>query len=388
MNSVALKIHRRRYGGTAAHEARVHALVRDQTGLCPEIIELRETFLFDGHTCLAFEKHGLSLDDVLDQRPLTPLRVRHVIRQVLMALERLHRCGYAHTDVKTANILFDPRSGEARLADLGNAREQLRQGAQLGTREYTPPEVLIGAPLQPNLDLWSLGCSAFEMLARKPLFDPRATAGKKYLEFSTGKDGIAVPLAQKVLDDMASEEEEQFPPGAIIASKYKLRRVLGQGRFGTVWLAHQLTDDPLGCSCKAARIHKRGASSVSPAETERERRERAWRRAKGADDLLDLALNYEHVLLIARLCGPFPRAMVKSARYRSSYFENDGDLRFRPRVGPVSLRDRLRRCTPLRNAPLDLATDFLTRLLSLDPNVRPTAAAALAHPWLAGIKYS
>lgn len=24
----------------------------------------------------------------------------------------------------------------------------------------------------------------------------------------------------------------------------------------------------------------------------------------------------------------------------------------------------------------------------LDPNVRPTAAAALAHPWLAGIKYS
>jgi hypothetical protein len=154
------------------------------------------------------------------------------------------------------------------------------------------------------------------------------------------------------------------------------------------YLALQLTDDPLGCSCKAARIHKRGASSVAPAETERERRERAWRRAKGGDDLLDLALNYEHVLLIARLCGPFPRAMVKSARYRSSYFENDGDLRFRPRVGPVSLRDRLRRCTPLRNAPLDLATDFLTQLLSLDSNVRPTAAAALAHPWLAGIKYS
>ena len=385
MNYVALKIHRRRYCGTAAREARVHDRLRDQTGLCPEIIELRETFLFDGHACLAFEKHGLSLDNVLDQRPLTPLRVRHVVRQMLMALERLHRCGYTHTDVKTANILYDPRGGEARLADLGNAREQLRQGAQLGTREYTPPEVLIGAPLQPNLDLWSLGCSAFEMLTGKPLFDPRATAEKKYLEFSRGKDAVAVPLAQKVLDDMASEEEEQFSPGSTVAGKYKLRRVLGQGRFGTVWLAHQLTDDPLVCSCKAARIHKRGASSVAPGETERER---AWRRAKGADDLLDLALNYEHVLLIARLCGPFPRAMVKSARYRSSYFENNGDLRFRPRVGPVSLRDRLRRCTPLRKTPLDLATDFLARLLSVDPNVRPTAAAALAHPWLGGIKYS
>jgi hypothetical protein len=139
MNSVALKIHLRRYGGTAAHEPRVRALVRDQTGLCLEIIEMRETFMLDGHTCLAFEKHRLSLD------------------------------------------------------------------------------------------------------------------------------------------------EEQFPPGAIIAGKYKLRRVLGQGRFGTVRLAYQLADDSPACSCKAARIHKRGASSVAPAERERERRERAWRRAKGAD---------------------------------------------------------------------------------------------------------
>ena len=386
MKSVALKIHRRRYAGTAAHEARVHTLVRGKTGLCREVIELRETFVFDGHTCLAFERHGRSLDNILDQRPLAPSRVRQVTRQMLRALDRLHGCGYTHTDVKTANILYEPRSGEARLADLGNARDRLRQGGQLGTREYTPPEVLIGTPLQQNLDLWSLGCSAFEMLTGKPLFVPREAARRKYLEFSSGKDAIAVPLAREALDDMASEEEEQFSPGAVIAGKYNLRRVLGQGRFGTVWLAKQLTDDPLGY-CKTARIGKRGISPTASAEIERRQRERAWRRAKGANDLLDLALNYEHVLLIARLCGPFPEVMVKSARYRSSYFENDGELRFRPRVFRVSLRDRLRRCTSLRSASLDLAVDFLTRLLCLDPNVRPTAAVALTHPWLDSTKH-
>jgi serine/threonine protein kinase len=32
--------------------------------------------------------------------------------------------------------------------------------------------------------------------------------------------------------------------------------------------------------------------------------------------------------------------------------------------------------------------DFLMRLLSLDPNIRPTAAVALAHSWLSDRKFS
>jgi serine/threonine protein kinase len=119
------------------------------------------------------------------------------------------------------------------------------------------------------------------------------------------------------------------------------------------------------------------------AQTERQRDERRWRKSKGAADLLDLALNYEHLLLMVALRGSFPLAMIKAGRFRASYFEEDGTPRFRPALRPVSLRDRLWRSCKLRGRALDAAMDFLERCLTIDPSQRITAAAALAHPWMA-----
>ena len=68
--------------------------------------------------------------------------------------------------------------------------------------------------------------------------------------------------------------------------------------------------------------------------------------------------------------------MIESARYRASYFEKDGALRFRPAFPRASLRDRLRRASILRGRALDLATDFLKHCLTIDrqsdsPRPRP-----------------
>ena len=376
---VALKIQRRRYAEAALHEISIHRRIVENGGRCAAIVELREGFSHDGHICMAFEKLGASLEDVADCRALAAVRVRRITREVLCALDRLHACGCTHTDLKTGNILYDARSGAARLADFGSVRFRLRQGAILGTREYTPPEVLIGAPLASSLDLWALGCSVFEMLTGRLLFQPRRMAARKYREFSAGRDGIQTPLAPRILKDLAAEKAEQFPAGAVIAGKYKLRRVLGQGRFGTVWLARQLSDEPLPASLPEIGKHARSTKMWDRGLAERDR---LWREEKGADDLLDLALNYEHALLIARLRGPFPQTMIENARYRRSYFEEDGEIRFRPRIAPISLRDRLRRGSLLRGPSLELAVDFLKQLLTVEPAARPSAVEALVHPWL------
>ena len=378
---VALKIQRRRYAAEAVYEIGVHYDLRRGGGDTGGIVALHEAFLHDGHICMACERHGRSLGRALGRGPLPPGRARRVVRRLLGALAAMHARGYAHTDLKPDNILYDTRTGDARLADLGCAECELRQGSHPGTREYLAPEILLGAPLTPALDLWSLGCTVFEMLTGACLFLPRRAAARKYREFSDGADAIEVPLAESEVRDLAEEQAEQYRPGDVLAEKYRLRRRLGSGRFGTVWDAERISGRALDGAYATLWGHAQSLAA-GPTASERETADQAWRRAKGAADLLDLALNYEHVLLIAALCGPFPEALLDDARYRQSFFESDGALRFRPEIRRVSLRERLRRGSTLRGRALDLAVDFLASLLRLDPAGRPTPAAALAHPWL------
>lgn len=381
MDQVALKIQRQRYFGEAVREVSIYRRLREAPAGCPEIINLREAFMHDGHVCMAFEKHGNSLAAALDRGPISPARARGATRQVLIALDQLHRAGYAHTDVKPDNILYSARTGDARLADLGDAVERLRHGTLYGTRQYTPPEVLLGMPLARSLDMWSIGCTVFEMLTARALFDPRAAAAKKYKEFNQAA-GKNLRLAASVLQDRTDEEAEQLPRGTIIANKYRLERILGCGRFSTVWLAKTLNDVSLDTSRKCFRHNVRGVEVRPLARNERWREERRWKKSKGAADLLDLVLNYEHLLLMIAHCGSFPLAMVKAGRFRASYFEEDGTPRFRPVFRCISLRDRLRRGCKLRGRMLDSAIDFLECCLRIGPSKRITADAALAHPWV------
>ena len=380
---IALKVQRRRYAREAVDEIEVYQRLRDSGEICPEIIQLREAFLYDGHICLAFDRHGNSLCEALERGPLPAARVRRAARQILAALDHLHRVGYTHTDIKPDNILYRFRFGDARLADLGDAERRLEQGTLYGTREYTAPEMILGAPLQPSIDIWGLGCTVFEMLTDRLLFDPRAAAAKKYQEFSSR--GKPLPLSAAALKDDAEEEVEQLARGTIVAGKYRLEKPLGRGRFGTVWTAAQLDDVSLDCSGKILQGSWRELTPLRKPRTRRETQERKWRHKKGADDLVDLALNYEQLLLIVAMCGMIPQEMIDSARFRGSYFENDGALRFRPTVGRASLRDRLRRGSTLRGRSLDLATDFLKGCLTIEGARRFTPTAGLAHPWLSDV---
>ncbi len=380
---VARKVQRRRYASAAVYEIGVlRELRRAGAGAGAGIVELVEAFLYEGHVCMAFRLHGRSLAHVLDRGPLPPARVRHVVRQLLEALTGMHGAGLTHTDVKPGTVLDDGRTQLARLAGLGLAARTLRQGLKRGTRDFLAPEVLLGAPLTPALDLWSLGCTAFELLTGARLFDPRVAAGRHYREFTNGPGAIAVPLAESEIANRAEEWAEQYAPGAVLAGKYRLRRELGSGSFGTVWEAECLCEAMLDASDAALAECAEQAEASAPSETERERADRHWRRAKGAKDLLDLALKHQHIQLMTGLCGPFPRALIASGRYRASYFEADGAVRFRPEIRPISLRDRLRRRSVLRGAALSVVVDFLRCLLRLDPAERPSAAGALGHRWL------
>ncbi|MGQ0635339.1 MAG: serine/threonine protein kinase [Planctomycetaceae bacterium] len=106
------------------------------------------------------------------------VRVKRLIELVAMALEHVHDRGWVHRDIKPENILLN-KSSEVRLIDFSltcRAATVLskifarKQATVQGTRTYMAPEQILGKPLSPQTDIYSLGITLFEILAGQAPF--------------------------------------------------------------------------------------------------------------------------------------------------------------------------------------------------------------------------
>ncbi|XP_040377472.1 mitogen-activated protein kinase kinase kinase 18-like [Oryza brachyantha] len=96
---------------------------------------------------------------------------RGILRRVAAALRYLHDvAGVVHGDVKGRNVLVGCDGGGAKLADFGAARlisdTAVPRGPR-GTPAWMAPEVARGGTPTPASDVWSLGCTAVELLTGK-----------------------------------------------------------------------------------------------------------------------------------------------------------------------------------------------------------------------------
>ncbi|KAL4451119.1 hypothetical protein ABPG74_021441 [Tetrahymena malaccensis] len=102
--------------------------------------------------------------------------IRKYTTDILHGLEYLHNHGITHRDIKGANILVDS-DGVCKLADFGLAKsisQEIDEG-QLklpqGTPNWMAPEVCRSGTCNSRFsDIWSLGCTVYEMITGKPPF--------------------------------------------------------------------------------------------------------------------------------------------------------------------------------------------------------------------------
>ena len=181
---VALKLLAPEMAGDTAFRQRFMREMRAAASVDhPHIVPVFDAGGADGVLYIAMRYvGGQDLRTLLDtEHRLAPARVAYLIAQVASALDDAHSRGLIHRDVKPGNVLIGTVTGSGQpdhvyLSDFGLSKPALSSanltltGQFLGTLDYMAPEQIEGHAVDGRADLYSLACTAFEMLAGEPPF--------------------------------------------------------------------------------------------------------------------------------------------------------------------------------------------------------------------------
>jgi len=158
----------------------------------PHICVLHDVGNHDGIDYLVMEcVEGETLAKRLEKGPLSLEQSLKYGTQIADALDRAHRCGVVHRDLKPGNIMLT--SSGAKLLDFGLARPPLPsaslvtlsatapqqspltdEGMIVGTFQYMSPEQVEGKELDARSDIFSLGAVLYEMLTGRHAFEGKS----------------------------------------------------------------------------------------------------------------------------------------------------------------------------------------------------------------------
>ena len=161
----------------------------------PHICTLHDIGAQDGIHYLVMEHiEGETLEERLERGPLPLARAIEYSIQIVDALDRAHRQGVIHRDLKPGNIMLT-KSG-IKVLDFGlaawttpavgvapgdgkhdGARALTVEGTILGTFPYVSPEQLQGKTADARTDIFAFGAVAYEMITGIRAFRAESQAG-------------------------------------------------------------------------------------------------------------------------------------------------------------------------------------------------------------------
>ncbi|KAK9761539.1 U4/U6 small nuclear ribonucleoprotein prp4, variant 2 [Basidiobolus ranarum] len=144
------------------------------------VIRLLRHFEHKNHLCLVFDSLSMNLREVLKKFGkdvgINLKAVRIYAQQLFLALSLLKKCNILHADIKPDNILVTESKNTLKLADLGSASDAAENDITpyLVSRFYRAPEIILGLPYDSGIDVWSVGCTLYELYTGKILFPGRS----------------------------------------------------------------------------------------------------------------------------------------------------------------------------------------------------------------------
>ena len=226
---VAIKIikNKRRYQHQAEVEIKILiTLKKKDKDKSKNIIHIEDSFFFRKHVCISFELLSNSLYDLLRTNGFKGLSLNLIRRfacQLLIALQYSKSLNIIHCDLKPENILLKQANKSGiKVIDFGSScflDERIYTYIQ--SRFYRSPEIILGIPYSPAIDMWSLGCILVELFSGQPLFPGESEA--EQLQLIMELRG----LPPKELIEMATKRKVFFDssgyPRTIPNSKGKIR---------------------------------------------------------------------------------------------------------------------------------------------------------------------
>jgi Tfp pilus assembly protein PilF len=169
---------------------------------------------------------------------LPPEKVIDIAHQLCEGLSAAHSQGVLHRDLKPANVLIDDE-GLVRITDFGIAVTRSEEGphALIGTPGYMAPEQLVlGAPLTEQTDLYALGLVLYELLVGHHPFK-RSDGDGPPTPPSALIPGVDARLEQVILEALSPDPGDRPPSAMAMAARLPNAAILGGRRRLQSWLA-------------------------------------------------------------------------------------------------------------------------------------------------------
>lgn len=137
----------------------------------PNITQLLDILETENSYYLVMElcSGGNLMHKIYERKRLEEHEARKYIRQLIQAVEHLHRAGVVHRDLKIENLLLD-ENNDIKLIDFGLSNCAGILGytdpfsTQCGSPAYAAPELLARKKYGPKVDVWSIGVNMYAML--------------------------------------------------------------------------------------------------------------------------------------------------------------------------------------------------------------------------------
>lgn len=143
------------------------------------VIRFERSFDHKGHLCMVFENLSMNLREVLKKFGrdvgLNLRAIRAYAQQMFLGLSLLRKCNILHADLKPDNLLVNEQRSVLKICDLGSASSVSDNEITpyLVSRFYRAPEIILGVPYDYAIDIWSIGCTLYELYTGKILFTGR-----------------------------------------------------------------------------------------------------------------------------------------------------------------------------------------------------------------------